>query len=158
VAVVLRPATEADHGFFARLFASTRAAELAAIPWDDAMKTTLLQQQFAAQSAFYAEHFADGDVSLIEVDGAPVGRLYVVRAEDDIRLVDIGLLPEHRGRGIGRQLLSELAAEADERQRTVSLQVERSNPARRLYERLGFEQVADDGVYVAMRRQPKTAA
>jgi ribosomal protein S18 acetylase RimI-like enzyme len=68
----------------------------------------------------------------------------------EIRLVDIALLPEHRGRGIGGALLRGLLDEGAVSGRRVSMHVERSNPALRLYERLGFERVKDDGIYWLM--------
>ena len=88
----------------------------------------------------------------------PLGRLYVHRGETDIRIVDIALLPEHRGRGIGSHLLRAILDEAAKRGRTVSIHVERFNPALRLYERLGFAHVADTGVYYLMEWRPPADA
>ena len=59
--------------------------------------------------------------------------------------MDIALLPEYRGRGIGTALLEELLVEADATGRRVTIHVERFNPARRLYERLGFVEAGDPG-------------
>jgi ribosomal protein S18 acetylase RimI-like enzyme len=86
------------------------------------------------------------------VDGRPAGRLYVGRWPQTIRIVDIALLPEHRGVGVGTRLLGGLLAEADAAGKPVSIHVERFNPAMRLYRRLGFEELEDKGVYVLMER------
>ena len=84
----------------------------------------------------------------------PAGRLYVARWEDEIRIVDIALLPAFRGRGIGGALLGDLIAEADAAGKPLSIHVEQNNPARSLYERLGFEEAGEFGVYVLMKRAP----
>src|SRR3954454_19958129 len=95
----LRPAAEGDRPFLLEVYASTRADELALVPWDDASKRTFVAQQFAAQEVHYARHFPDASVSVIEVDGKPAGRLFVDRREREIHVVDISLLPAFRGRG-----------------------------------------------------------
>jgi ribosomal protein S18 acetylase RimI-like enzyme len=84
---------------------------------------------------------------VIEVDGRPAGRLYVDRRPQEIRLVEISLLPEHRGSGVGSRLIRSLLEEARESARMVTIHVEKVNRALRLYERMGFEIVADKGVY-----------
>jgi len=91
------------------------------------------------------------------VDGAPAGRMLVAGGPEEIRLVDLALLPEHRNGGIGTALLRRLLAEGAARTVPVRLHVERSNPARRLYERLGFVPVADDGVHLLMAWNPAGA-
>ena len=87
--------------------------------------------------------------------GAPAGRLYVDRLAAEIRVVDIALLPEFRGRGIGRALLEDILAEGERRGLPVTIHVEQGNRARALYERLGFEQVSDTGVYALLQRMPR---
>ncbi len=64
--------------------------------------------------------------------------------------MDIALLPEHRGRGIGTRLVQDVLDEARASGRSVSLHVEETNPAKRLYERMGFVDVEDRGVYILM--------
>ena len=82
----------------------------------------------------------------------PVGRLYVDRWPREVRIVDISLLPEHRGRGLGGALLAAVFAEADAAGKPVSIHVERFNPALRLYTRLGFAFREDKGVYLLLQR------
>jgi ribosomal protein S18 acetylase RimI-like enzyme len=149
----LRPAGPDDERFLFTLYASTRALELALLPWSDAEKEAFLRTQFDAQRRHYAARYQPAAHDLVFVEGEPVGRLYVVRDEDQILVVDIGLLPEHRGRGVGSALLTELIAEAGAAGKTVSVHVEHRNPARRLYERLGFVTVADQGMYVRLERR-----
>ena len=156
-ALALRPAGDHDNEFFGRVFASTRAEELAPLPWPDEQKRTFLAQQFAAQSAHYAEHYADASFDVILIDGEPAGRLIVARRERAILIVDIALLPDYRSRGVGTRLLGSLVAEAEASGRRLSIYVEMNNPARRLYERLGFRPIGEEGVYLRMERDPAAA-
>ena len=156
---VLRPATEADREFLLELYASTREPELARVDWDDALKRAFVEQQFAAQDEHYRSHYPGASLDVIELDGRRAGRLYVYRGEEDIRIMDIAVAPEFRGRGIGSALIEELIAEARSSGRSVSIHVEMQNPARALYERLGFVPVGEHGVYVLMEwSQPNTAS
>jgi GNAT superfamily N-acetyltransferase len=104
--------------------------------------------QFAAQAQYYREHYPNTSFDVIVLDDQPVGRLYVARWTDEIRIVDIALLPESCSRGIGTRLIQRLQAEARDAHKPLRIHVERFNPALRLYERLGFRQVEDRGVYL----------
>ena len=106
--------------------------------------------QFDAQHRHYQAHFADARFDVVLYGDDRVGRLYVHRGADDIRIVDIALLPAWRGKGLGSRLLGEILDEARASRRTVSIHVERFNPALLLYERLGFRRIDDTGVYVLM--------
>lgn len=148
----LRAATENDLEFLFGVYVATRQEELAQVPWSAAQKEAFLRQQFHAQHAWWHEHYASSSFDLIVLDGVPAGRFYVHRGPSDIRVVDIALLPEHRGGGVGTRLLREVFAEADRDGKRVSVHVEKFNPALRLYERLGFEVAEDKGVYLLMSR------
>lgn len=150
----LRRVTDADREHLYRVYASTREAELAVVPWDAAQKEAFLRFQFEAQAKYYDEQFPDAAFDVIELDGKSVGRLYVDRREGEIRLVDIALLPEVRGRGIGRAILEEILAEGREKNLLVRIHVEHNNPALRLYHRLGFEKIEEKGVYWLMEWTP----
>ena len=150
----LRPVEDADRAFLVELYASTREAELAQLDWDETTKRAFIEHQFSAQDAHYRGNYPGATLDVIEVDGAPAGRLYVHRGPSDIRIMDIALAPAFRGRGIGTALLRELMAEADESGRNLSIHVEMNNPARSLYDRLGFRPAGEHGVYVLMERPP----
>ena len=126
--------------------------------WDDATKRAFVEQQFEAQDSDYRRTRRDATFEVIEVDGRPAGRLYLERSEGTIHVIDIALLPGFRGRGVGGRLLSDLAAEADASGRKLAIHVERFNPARRLYERLGFQEVEEGPVYFLMERPPRAAS
>src|SRR5215218_1644097 len=150
----LRPVSENDDRFLRRLYASLREDELALVAWDEADKEAFLRQQFDAQDTYYREHYDGGSYDVIEVHGEPAGRLYVARWEDEIRIMDIALLPEHRGGGIGTLLLRQLLDEGARTGKRVSIHVEKQSRALRLYERLGFAAVADRGVYLLLEATP----
>ncbi len=84
----------------------------------------------------------------------PVGRLYVIRWDHEIRIVDIALLPQFRRSGIGSSLLQNILAEGARSGKTVTIHVEQFNPAMRLYERLGFQEIGEVGVYYRMEWSP----
>ena len=153
-AIALRPIGEADLPFLLGLYASTREEELAAVEWPAERKAAFLRQQFEAQHRWYQEQYAGATFDLVLVDGEPAGRLYVARWEREVRIVDVSLRPEHRGRGIGSTLLRGVIAGADATGLPVSIHVERMNPALRLYHRLGFRLREDKGVYLLLERPP----
>ena len=148
--VTLRPVEPEDYPLLRAVYASTREDELELVPWDDAQRELFLQQQFDSQDAYYRENYTDTRFDVIEVDGRAAGRLYVARWEDEIRIVDIALLPEFRGFGVGTELVTGLLDEAAATGKRVTIHVEKLNRARALYERLGFAEAADRGVYVLM--------
>ena len=137
-----------DEVFLRALYARTREQELAIVPWDDAQKAAFLRMQFDAQHAHYQEHYAGASFDIILVDGQPAGRLYFERGPEEFRIIDIALLPEFCNRGIGTTLLKTLQAEAAAAGKPLRIHVERFNPALRLYQRLGFRQIEDKGVYL----------
>jgi ribosomal protein S18 acetylase RimI-like enzyme len=153
----LRPITAADTPFLQRLYVSTRADELAATGWPAAQIAAFLETQFSAQHAHWQTHYADARFDIVEHDGAPIGRLYVHRSTSELRIVDIALLPDVRGRGIGSALLNNLLAEAHTHDQRVSIHVERSNRALGLYQRLGFRTQREEGPYLLMHCTPAQA-
>jgi ribosomal protein S18 acetylase RimI-like enzyme len=149
-AVTLRPCRPDDEAFLYRVYASTREDELAPLDWDQAQKEAFLRMQFTAQHRFYHEQFPDAAYDLVLRDGQPIGRLYVDRRPDEIRILDIALLTEERQAGIGSALLRELLAEAAQARLPVRIHVELYNPALRLYRRLGFVDAGTTGVHLLM--------
>lgn len=149
-AIRLRPVVAGDREFLAAVYASTRMEELAATDWTDGQKAEFCEMQFTAQDAHYRQHYPTADFQVIEIHGAPAGRLYVDRWKEEIRIMDIVLLPEHCGKGIGTMLLLALQQEAADSGKSLSIHVERFNPALRLYERLGFRMTEDKGVYLLL--------
>lgn len=155
--VTRRPAADQDRSFLLRLYASVREPELEASGLPREQWGAFVEHQFEAQSQAY-EAYENTSFEVVMVGEEPAGRLIVARWPEELRVVDIALLPEHRGRGIGGELMRALIEEAEERGVKTSIHVERFNPAQRLYARLGFRPVADVGdVYLLLERPPATA-
>ena len=150
----LRPAHPNDQEFLFQLYASTRLHEIAAFGWPEAQQQAFLRMQFNAQQQWYKMSYEHADHQIIEHDGVPVGRLLVFRQPTSVLLVDIALLPEFRKQGIGGELIRKLIQECDQQKLPLRLQVQRVNPAQRLYERLGFKKTGDDQMYLQMERLP----
>lgn len=148
--VGLRPLTDDDHAFMATLYALNRQAEMANFPFNEQQKALFLQRQFEAQSRHYFDHYPRGRFALIEQQGTPIGRLLVAELSDQLRLVDIALLPSHQRLGIGGALIRQLQVEATAKGVPIQLHVDPASPARALYERLGFMAGAGDDLYLAM--------
>jgi ribosomal protein S18 acetylase RimI-like enzyme len=154
-AVTLRPATDGDYFFMRRLYGATREEEMKHFPFDATQKEQFLDQQFAAQYQHYQLHYPTCERNIIVKDGQPIGRLWIDEWKDQIRLVDIALMPEWRGSGIGSRLLGEVLDRGAKAGKDVTIHVEGFNPALRLYERLGFRKVDTNGAYYLMRWSAK---
>ena len=152
--VVLRAFSEGDSEFYYSLYASTRTEELAQVPWTSEERERFLRQQFQAQDHAYRNNYPGAEFLIIVVDGANAGRLCMHRRPDEIRIMDIALLPDFRRRGIGTGLLKQILQEGETSSRTVTIHVEVFNPAMRLYQRLGFSKAAENGAYYLMERRP----
>jgi GNAT superfamily N-acetyltransferase len=152
--IAFRPCRDEDLPFLADLYASTRAEEVATTGWPAEAQREFLDQQFAAQHRHYRLHYPDADWVLIARDGAPVGRVYIAERDNMLRLIDIALLPASRGGGVGTAILTDLLRQAEALGLGIVIHVERYNPARRLYDRLGFAFAADTGVYDRMEWRP----
>jgi len=150
--IELRPFSTDDQDFLYRLYSSTRLAELAPFGWDTAQQDAFLRMQFNARQRWYEMAYQGADHRLIMVDGEPAGRILVHRGSNAHVLVDIALLTEYRNRGVGTHLLRQLIAEAERDGAAVRLQVLKSNPAYRLYQRLGFVKTGEEGMYFQMEK------
>ena len=155
--VALRPAREEDEAFLLEVYASTRADEMSQTGWDDAQQRAFLKLQFVAQQQHYRTYYPQGEHSLILLNEKPVGRLYVARSLEEIRILDIALLAEHRNKGIGTRVIKDLMAEAGKTGKPVRIYVESFNRALRLFERMGFLQVEEKGFHYLMQWQQSIA-
>jgi ribosomal protein S18 acetylase RimI-like enzyme len=153
--LTLREATPADEPFLFRVYADSRREELAVVPWTAEERHAFLASQFTAQCRYYREQYEGATYHVVVADGEPVGRLFVARWPAEIRIMDIALLTERRGNGIGTRLLGALCDEADTNAVSLSIHVEKQNRAQRLYRRFGFEEREDRGVYSFLVRPPR---
>lgn len=147
---ILRPVNEEDDALLLEVYSSTRADEMALVPWDDVQKKSFLQMQFSAQKNHYRTYFPNAKHEMILVDEEPIGRVYVDRRETEIRILDMTLLPSARGRGVGSQIIRELMKEANDQNKSLSIYVESFNRSLGLFQRLGFVKVEENGASFLM--------
>lgn len=148
----LRPEAEADDPFLLALYATTRQAELDQVPdWSPEQRHAFVTMQFNAQRHHYRNVIPNVAFDVITRDGEPIGRLYTREGETMLHIVDILIDPALRGAGIGTALLQSLADETRAAGKVLSIFVETYNPAKRLYERLGFVPVGEpQGFFLEM--------
>lgn len=148
--LTFRSITEADQPFLQQLYASTRTEELAIVPWSKDAKEAFLELQFRAQHNFYQSQFKDANYWVIEQTGVPIGRLYLDQRADEIRIIDIALMPAYRDQGIGTALLNAVQALGHAKNQPVRINVEHNNRALNLYLHLGFTKLREEGIYYLM--------
>lgn len=146
--VLLRPIVDGDRAFLLRVFSAARARQLEEAGISDAQLRQLMEMQHRAQQSQYRAQYPDADFDVILVDDLPAGYLYVHRRSDRLLLLDIALLPEQTGCGIGGQLVGGLIRESEQLSIPILAHVEKQNRAWRLWQRLGFHIVDDNGVYL----------
>jgi GNAT superfamily N-acetyltransferase len=127
-----------DTEFLYQVYASTREAEMALTGWSREETEAFLRFQFQVQHVQYHNNYPNAFFNIIFSDEKRVGRLYLNRSRGEIRIIDISLLTEFRGHGLGTRILQDIIAEAETAGVPVRLTVRFDNPARHLYERLGF--------------------
>jgi GNAT superfamily N-acetyltransferase len=153
--VTVRPVTKEDDPFLLELYGTTRADELGQVEWAEGQKEIFVRWQFDLQRREYDARFPDARYQLILIDGQPAGRIWIGEDEEQIRLLDIALLPQFQKRGAGTLLLRELMKEAANARKLLRHMVfVLNNDAHRFYERLGFVVVEDLGAYKHMEYKP----
>ena len=153
----LRPVTPDDEETLLKIYASTREDEMKqAVDWTPEQKEMFLRWQLEMQRRDYEARFPQADYQLILFDGKPAGRLWVARTPEQIRLLDIAVLPEFQNRKIGTYLLRNLIRESEETGTPLRHMIFKLNTgARRFYERLGFRLIEDERMYLLMERHPE---
>lgn len=153
--ISLRPVAAEDHEFLVTVYGSTRADEMAMVPWTDEQRDAFVRSQFKAQGAHYEKSYPTANHDIILASGKPVGRLYVARLENEIRIVDITVLPLERGAGIGTYLIKALLEESERTNKITQIYVEDYNPSLSLFKRLGFSVGEQQGFHLLMQWNPK---
>ena len=148
--VALRPVIPEDESFLYQVYASTRADEMARVPWNEAQREAFLKSQFAAQQLDYRRRNPAATHDIILLNSDPAGRIYVDRRDQVIHILDITVLPKHRNKGAGTTIIKRLMDEAADAGKSLTIYVESYNPSCHLFERLGFTKIADDGVNYLM--------
>lgn len=155
-ALTLRRVRPDDEEFLVALYASTREEELAQVEWAEGQKEQFLRWQYGLQRSEYQTRFPDADYYIVMMDNQAAGRIWIGRDHQQIRLLDIALLPGFQNRGIGTILIRRLIDEASQTNKFLRHMVfVLNNDAHRFYERLGFAVIEDLGAYKHMEWRPE---
>lgn len=152
--IKLRPVNSDDYDFLVEVYGSTRAEELALVPWTIEQQQVFVRSQFAAQQDYYAKKYPAASHDIVMCNNRPVGRLYVARLDQEIRIIDLTLLPAERNAGIGSHLIKQLLDEANRSGKITRIYVEEFNPSLRLFERLGFSPSEQHGIHLLLQCNP----
>jgi len=149
--ITLRPVGDADQDFLLSVYASSRAEEMASVPWTAEQKTSFLKMQFTAQTEHYRAEHPAASHEVVCVNNVAAGRLYLDRSGGELHILDLTMLVEFRNRGAGTTVLRQIMAVAEKSGRPVTIYVESFNPSLRLFERLGFRKAAEQGFHWLMQ-------
>jgi len=153
-----RPVGPDDDTFLLELYATTRADEMTMVPWTDEQREAFVRMQFAGQQQHYQETYPSATHEIILSNNQPVGRLYVARLDEEIRIVDITVMPVERNRGVGTFSIKGLMDEAENARKVVRIYVENYNPSLNLFERLNFKAVQQQGFHILLEWSPNAGA
>ena len=147
-----RNATDSDKGFLWKLkVASMRQYVEQVYGWDDTV-----------QYEYFENSFHPENIKIIQVDGQDMGMYELQERDEDWFLARIEILPEFQRKGIGTKVIQGIIQEAKGTNKPLDLQVFKVNPARKLYERLGFIKVGENKIHIQMHspnnRMPRTTA
>ena len=145
-----RPIKQDDTPLLLELYASTRAEELALVPWTVEQRQAFVSMQFAAQQDHYQKQYPGATHEMVLVNERPIGQIYVAQLEDEVRIIDFTIMPDQRNAGVGSFLLRRLLDEAALVARVVRIYVEDFNSSLRLFERMGFKPVDKEGMHILM--------
>ncbi len=139
----LRHALDSDFEFLKSVHHTTLREHIIKIwGWDEAF-----------QDRYFHEHFHLQNVQLVSAFGSDVGYVELYRSANALSILNILILPEFQGRGLGREIIGDLVAEAASEGRFVKLGVFKVNTrARKLYEALGFRGVGETETHFLMER------
>ena len=155
MSITLRDTRPEDQAFLLEVYATTRAQEMALVPWTDEQRAAFVSMQFHAQDSYYRSEFPHASYQVILDDDEPVGRLYVLGEPDAIQILDITVLPQHRNRGIGAGLVRQLLLEGAATDKPVRIWIEQFNPSVGLFEHFGFSRIREDGYNYLMECRPE---
>ena len=151
--IELRPQGKKDNAFIETVYYATREAELNLTNWTEQQKSAFALMQCMAQLSEYKTKFPGAAFQVIIFNKKSAGRFYTWENDKEIRLIDITLLPQFRGRGIGTALVRDLIKRSDKFQKKISLHVDPVNPALHFYLRLGFIHIKNNGRHYYMERE-----
>jgi GNAT superfamily N-acetyltransferase len=136
--VRMRAVAENDNYLLYDIVSSTVIEQVKLMGGDVRQLAPLLQMQFENQTMEYRERFPKAEHFIIMMNDVDAGRIYLDRNSEEIHILDITLLPEFRGKGLGTFILKSLEEEAERKRAPICIYVEDGNPSLRLFRRLGY--------------------
>ena len=152
------PIAQIDESFLFRLYSTTREEEMSFVDWSDDQKTAFLKSQFSAQNNHYFTKYPQAAFQIINLNEEKIGRLYLAELDNEIRIIDLTIVPEKRNWGIGTTLINEIIRDAENKKKPVQIYLELNNRSGNLFSRLGFEVSSTDGVFQLWRREFKAGS
>ena len=157
--LILRPERPEDQIFRFQLFCDSRGPEWSRVALPRPVFNQIMDHQFDAQTRTYAQRFPAARFDIAELDGRRIGRIVVNRPGDHVHIIDQAVIPERRGQGLGTAMMRFLMDEATVLNQPVRLKLASDNdPSWKLYDRLGFRQVAEHNAYIEMEWRPGTGS
>lgn len=153
--IVIKPINKNDFKFLKDVYRSTREHELIMYEWTEEQKNQFVEFQFNAQHSHYQNTYNKAELNLILVNKTKAGRLYFLESVEEIRLIDISLLPKFRGKGVGTKILKDFIEKSNKKDKVLNLHVLQNNPALKLYKRMGFKITKTNSPHYFMERLPK---
>lgn len=146
--------TESDEEFLTELYASTRAAEMAIVPWESEQKRAFLKMQFEAQDRYYRDRYPNASFEIIKLNDHRVGRLYHAELADEIRIIDLAFLPEQFDNKVFIELVERILQKGERAGKPVQIYLEASDPTIEIFVNLGFQKIDQHGIYFLWQYQP----
>lgn len=137
--VRMRPVNETDDSFLYDVVSSTVRNQFKKMGGDIQIMEPLLRIQYENQTREYRKRFPQASHLIVTINNVDAGRIYLDRNSEEIRILDVTLLPEYRGKGLGAFILKMLEEEAAQNQLPIRIYVEEGNPSLRLFRRLGYQ-------------------
>lgn len=150
--ISLCPVEPSHENFLLKLFTECRPDLALIIDVSKKQKASIISQQFTMEQQQLIQMYPDAELNIVMFNKEPVGRLYVHHGETADRILEIGLLEQYRGRGIGGKLVTTVIENAAKIGKTVRLQVVWFNQgAYAFYEKVGFQVIENRDVFYEMQ-------
>jgi len=152
--ITFKKIQEQDQEFITKVYRSTREKELDLTNWPEDQKHRFTIMQMIAQLTDYEKNYKGATYEMVLYKKKPAGRLYLWETNNEIRIMDLSLLPEFQGKGIGRDILAGIVQSAKQKKKIASLHVIHGHPSKRMYERVGFKKVSETATHEYMEYNP----
>ena len=150
-----RPVNDNDIDFLLELYATTRSDIQQLIDWSPAQKANFIRMQFEAQHLHYKTHFPNTRFSVIlDSDDRRIGRYYLCLATNEVRVIDIAILPAHQRQRIGSAIITETMEKSRVAKLPLRLHVEKTNPALNWYLQMGFNEIEETDYTLHLEWEP----